>query len=298
MFKVPRASFESVGLRSKCTHWTNLHCVAREVRRKWFVGECHDLRVVATLSETDERITGDFIGEARAAVTQNATFAVEVHKIANCNGLFVMALLFNKTTFTGSMTECLVLQWAFATLVTNRTIKWVVCKEKFEDSLVSALHLWCVGAHNLAISHWGHATHHHHRTAWSFHFNKALATHANRAHAWVITEARNVFICTICRSDDEFTFASSNCASVDGDGHRIRIWRWCVVEVGRVVNCCHCATAVTGMRVRLVTRASNSERNNVSAECTGAYADGPTKQMVFMRYGNGTAVIPSFALDA
>ena len=52
------------------------------------------------------------------------------------------------------------------------------------------------------------------------------------------------------------------------------------------------------MRTRFVTRDSNSLRKRVSAECTGTYADGPTKQIVFILYGNGTAWMPSASLDA
>jgi hypothetical protein len=44
--------------------------------------------------------------------------------------------------------------------------------------------------------------------------------------------------------------------------------------------------------------ASNSSRNSVRAECTGAYADGPTKQIVVILYGNGTASRPSRSLAA
>ena len=36
----------------------------------------------------------------------------------------------------------------------------------------------------------------------------------------------------------------------------------------------------------------------MSAECTGAYADGPTKQIVVILYGNGTASMPSRSLAA
>ena len=47
-----------------------------------------------------------------------------------------------------------------------------------------------------------------------------------------------------------------------------------------------------------LTFASNSSRNSVSAEWIGAYADGPTKQIVVILYGNGTASRPSRSLDA
>jgi phosphomannomutase len=54
--------------------------------------------------------------------------------------------------------------------------------------------------------------------------------------------------------------------AIDGDADRVGIWVGHFCHVCGVIDSCHCPTAVTGMRVRFVTRASNSLRNKVSAE--------------------------------
>ena len=53
--------------------------------------------------------------------------------------------------------------------------------------------------------------------------------------------------------------------------------------------------AVTGIierTARVVTSASKSSGNRVIAEWIGTYADGPTKQIVVILYGNGTRLEP------
>ena len=57
-------------------------------------------------------------------------------------------------------------------------------------------------------------------------------------------------------------------------------------------------TGMDARGARFVTSASNSSGNSVSAECIGTYADGPTKQIVVILYGNGTASRPRRSLDA
>ena len=56
--------------------------------------------------------------------------------------------------------------------------------------------------------------------------------------------------------------------------------------------------AATGISTRDLIFASNSSGNSVNAECTGTYADGPTKQIVVIRYGNGTGSRPRRSLAA
>ena len=90
-----------------------------------------------------------------------------------------MALFFDKATLASTMTKCLVLQWAFATLVTHWAIQWMIRKKKFNHSFMSALHLWRIGAHNLPVSDWRHAANNHHRTAWPFDLNETLTTHSH-----------------------------------------------------------------------------------------------------------------------
>ena len=275
-----------------------MYNVATEVGRKWFVRECHDLCVVSALRETDEWVARNFIGETRTTVTQDAPLTVEEYQFTNCYWLLVVTLLFNETTFARTMTESLILQRALAALVTHWAVKRVISKKQFNHAFLCTLDLRCLCADNLSFGHWCHAANNHHWTAWSFNFNETLTAHTDRTHTWVVAETRNEFIGTVSCRNDEFTFLCFNSATVNRDADCVWILLRHLRRLGIRINSCHWATAVTGMRVRFVMRASNSSRNNVSAECTGTYADGPTKQIVFMRYGNGTAAMPSFSLEA
>ena len=164
------------------------------------------------------------------------------------------------------MTKGLILQRALATFVTHGTVERVVGKKQLNDAFLRALHLRSVGTNHLTIGDGCHAADHHHWPTRTFHFDQALTAHTNRAHAWVVTEARNKFIGAICCSDDEFALTRRDGLAVDGDADRVWIWLGHFCHFCGVIDCCHCPTAVTGMRVRFVTRASNSLRNKVSAE--------------------------------
>jgi hypothetical protein len=131
------------------------------------------------LRETNEWITGYFICKTCATVAQDAALTVEQYEITYWDWLFVMALLFDKATFACTMTKCLVLQWAFAALVTHWTIQGVIRKEEFNHSFMRTLHLWRIGTHNLSLGYWSHTANNHHRAAWPFDFNKTLATHSH-----------------------------------------------------------------------------------------------------------------------
>ena len=163
----------------------------------------------------DQRIASNFIGKTRAAITQDATLAVKQNQITNRDRLLVVTLLFDVTTFAGTVAERLILQRAFATLVAHWTIKWVIRQQQFDDAFLSALHLIGLGAHNLSFSNGGHATDHHHWPTRTFNFNQTLTTHADSTHTWVITETRNVIATAIGSSNNQFAFTSGNGFAVD-----------------------------------------------------------------------------------
>ena len=141
-FQVPWARLEAVGLCSERANRADLHSVAAEVARKWLIGERGHLSGVASARELNECITSDFVGKTGAAIAQNATLAVEQHQFANGDGLFVMTLLFDVAALARAMAERLILQRAFATLIANRAIEWVVRKQQLDNALLGCLRCW------------------------------------------------------------------------------------------------------------------------------------------------------------
>ncbi len=285
LLEVPRTCLETVGLGGERTDRADLHGVAGEVGGERLVGEGHHLGVVPALGEADERVTCDLAREARAAVAEDAALAVEEHEVADRDGLLVVALLLHESALARAVAERLVLQRALAALVTDGAVERMVREEQLDHPLLRALDLLRLCAHDLAVGHGGHARHDHHRPARALHLHHALAAHADAAHARVVAEARDVLALTVGGSDDELALARGDRAAVDRDAHGVRVHRHLGHVLGIRLGGAHCAApaAVTGMWMRLVTRASNSSRKRVRAEWTGAKADGPTKQIVFIR---------------
>ena len=102
----------------------------------------------------------------------------------------------------------------------------MVSKQQLEHALLGFLDTLGLGVNNLTICNGCHARHHHHWTSWSNNFNEALATHAHRFHAWVITKAWNEIVRAVCRSNDHLAFTCSNDFAVDGDADGIWIHDW------------------------------------------------------------------------
>ena len=271
LLEIPRTRFEAIRLGRERSDRADLHGIPREVAAERLVGEREHLSVVATRGEVNEGVAGHFVGEACAAVAQDAPFTVEQNDVADRNRLLVMALLFDEAALARAVAERLILQRTLATLVTHRTVERMIGEQQFEDALVSTLHLRRIGTHHLAVGHRRHARHHHHGSARTFDLHETLAAHTDRAHTRVVTETRDVVAAAIGRGDDELTLASDHRTTVDGhrdgvgvDGRLILVARHVGLGGG------HDTDPDTGIRVRLVTRASNSLRNNVRAEWTGA----------------------------
>ena len=137
--EIPRAGLEPVRRRGERADRTDLHGVAREVRDERLVGERHHLGVVAPADEVDQLVAGHLVGEAGAAIAQNAPFAVEVDQVADRDRLLVVTLLFDEARLARAVAECLVLQRALAPLVADGAVERVVGEQQLEHALLGLL---------------------------------------------------------------------------------------------------------------------------------------------------------------
>ena len=153
LFEIPRAGLEAIRLRGERTHRADLHRVATEVRRERIVGEGVDLGEVAPSLEVDQRVTSHLLREARAAIAQDATLAVEVDEIADRDGLFEVALLFDEARLARAVGHGLILQRALAALVAHRAIERVVDQQEFEHALAAFHGLGVLRVHHHAFGH-------------------------------------------------------------------------------------------------------------------------------------------------
>src|SRR3546814_7847051 len=114
----------------------DLDGVAREVRGEGLVGERVDLGLGATVDEVDEGVAGDLIGEAGAAVAEDAALAVEVDEVGDRDRLLEVDLLLDEPGLAGTVGVGLVLQRALAALVAHRAVEGVVGEEELEHALL------------------------------------------------------------------------------------------------------------------------------------------------------------------
>ena len=92
----------------------------------------------------------------------------------------------------------------------------------------------------------------------------------------MVTKVRNVGASILSGLNDEVALARSELLAVDRDAYGVGIDHYfCCLNVVRLCGGHSAAsvsdtdTAVTGIKVRFTSLASNSSRNRVSAECTG-----------------------------
>ena len=286
LVEVPRSGLEPVRLGGERADRADLHGVAGEVRRERLVGERDDLGVVAAADEVDELVAGHLVGEAGAAVAEDAALAVEEHEIADRDRLLVVTLLLDVPALARAVAERLVLQRALAALVAHRAVERVVGEQQLEHALLRALDLIGVGVDHLAVGDRGHARHDHHRPPWALDLDHALAAHADRVHPRVVAEVRDVLVGAERRGDDHVALASGHGTSVDRQRHRVGVgFGRRLDDLGGLLDLlglrgffdfgvvAHSPTPdITGMlrrSARLVTSAANSSGNRVMAEWIG-----------------------------
>ena len=192
LLEVPRPGLEAVRLGRERADRADLHGVAPEVRRERVVGEGVDLGLVAPALEVDERIARDLLGEARAAVAEDAALAVEQHEVADRDRLLEVPLLLDEPALARPVGVGVVLQRALAALVADRAVERVVDEQELEDAVLRLLRGRRLGVDDHAVGDRDHAARLQRRPAAGVDVDDAHAAHADRPHPRVVAEARDV----------------------------------------------------------------------------------------------------------
>ncbi len=205
--EIPRAGLEAVRLGGERPDRADLHGVAAEVAAERLVGEGGDVGVVAAAVEVDQRIAGHLVGEAGAAVAQDAALAVEVDDVADRDRLLVVALLLDEAALAGAVAERLVLQGALAALVAHRAVERVVGEQQFEHAFLHPLGGLALGVDLHVRGHRHHARDGDGRAAARVALDQAHAALAHRGHAVVVAEAGDVLAGVGGGLDDQLPLA-------------------------------------------------------------------------------------------
>ena len=225
--EVPGPRLEAIWLRGQRADRADLHRVAGEVGVEGLLGEVEHLHAVAALDEVDQGVAGDLVGEARAAPALDATLAVEQHEIADRDRLLEVPLLLDEPRLAGTERERLVLQRALAAAVADRAVERVVHEQELEHAVLDLLHRVALRVARPCLRHGRGARGR--EAAHAFDLDEAHAAHADRLHALVPAEPRDVDA-VLLRGLDQQLAASAprmvipSTVTVTVSGARLRAW--------------------------------------------------------------------------
>ena len=218
LIEVPGPGGEPVGRRRERAHRADLHRVAAEVGLERLRREGRDLDRLAAPGEVDLRFAGHLGREAGAACALDAALAVEQHEVADGDRLLEVALLLNEAGLARAVGQGLVLQRALAALVAHRAVERVVGQEELQHPVLGLLDPLVGRVDHHAVADLHEAGRRQRGTARTLHVDQAHAAHADRLHARVPAEARNVGAGPLGRSDDQLALGRRHLAAVEGEG--------------------------------------------------------------------------------
>ena len=174
--------------------------------------------------EVDQRVAGHLVGEAGAAIAQDAALAVEQHQVADRDRLLEVALLLDVAALARAVAERLVLQRALTALVADRAVERVVGEQQLEHALLGALRWWptrcrpsCPATRRSCTTAAGPGP----RPVSTS--TRHMPAHPHRRHARVVAEAWDVLPRPLGRGDHQLAGAGRERPPVDRDRHRVRI---------------------------------------------------------------------------
>ena len=214
-------------------------------------GNVMHLGLVAAVGEADQRVAGDLVGEAGAAVAQDAALAIEQHEVADRDRLLEVPLLLDVAALAGAVAERLVLQRALAALVADRAVERVVGEEQLDHALLGPLRRRRLGVDLHVRRHRHHARRRELRAATAVDLDEA---HAGTCRPSSSGCASRTAGCT-CRARSAAAITSSPLRAVtgrpsmrDGDGARASARHGSRPVLA--ASACHVRVPRTGTRTR------------------------------------------------
>ena len=176
-------------------------------------------------------VARDLLGEARAALAQDAAVAVEQDLGRDLDRLGKGALDVDEPSLGSPVAHCLVLQGAFAALVADRAVERVVDQQEFHLTLLGLIRQGrgvlgrndhagrgLEGARGLRLGHRAHVA----VAVGCGHVDEALAARADRLEERVVAEARDLDPDLLGRADDERSLRNRGLDAVDHERDEVR----------------------------------------------------------------------------
>ena len=169
-------------------------------------------------AEADQRVARDLVGEARAAAALDAALAVEQDEVRDRDRLLPVALLLDEARLARPERERRVLQRALAAAVADRAVERVVDEQQLEHAVLGLARRVGLRVHDHAVGDDGGARDL--QAAHALDLDQAHPAHADRLHALVVAEARDVGAVVLRDLDEQVAGLRLHLAAVDRDRHR------------------------------------------------------------------------------
>src|SRR5438270_2221021 len=95
--------------------------------------------VTSAIDKSEYIVLGDFVAKSNATRTKNATFVIERNPRSELHRLRLFHLVFEKAGAGRPVLDAEFLQLAFARLVADRTIEWMIDKQEFHHAFAAFL---------------------------------------------------------------------------------------------------------------------------------------------------------------
>ena len=95
--------------------------------------------MTAAIDESEHVVLGNFVAETNAARAQNATLVIESNARPKLHRFRLFDFIFEKAGAGRPILDAEFLQLAFARLIADRTIEWMIDQEKFHYAFAAFL---------------------------------------------------------------------------------------------------------------------------------------------------------------
>ena len=187
--QLPGAGLVTEGFAGERAHGANVDHVAREFGVHGVADKGFDFRVLAAMGHAQLHAAGNFLAKAHATGAMDAT--AHLFHADEWPDVLVedQAFFFVVTRGTTAITHRQILQLAFAALVTDGAIQWMVDEQEFHHRLLRLDSAIGFGVHHHALRHRCGAGRH--GLGGFLHVHQAHAAVGGNAQFLVITKMRN-----------------------------------------------------------------------------------------------------------
>ena len=188
--QLPSARAVAKRLAGQRAHRAKVNHVARQFGIHRHTDKGFDLCIFTTVRHAQFHHASYFLAKAHTAGAMDAA-AHLLHGDQRADILVKhRTFFFLVTRFAGTIAHSQILQLAFAALITNGAVEWMIDQQEFHHALLGLNGFFVLGVHDHALRHGRGARRY--RLGGLFNINQAHAAVGSNAQLFVITKVRNI----------------------------------------------------------------------------------------------------------